>query len=1011
LGEKVGAVLVLGGGIAGIQASLDLADCGFKVFLVDESTSIGGTMAQLDKTFPTNDCSMCILAPKLVGAGRNPNIELITNSELKQVRGKAGNFEVEIRKHPRFVDEDKCNGCGICAQNCPVEAPNEFDVNIGIRKAIYVPFPQAVPLKYSIDYEHCIKCGLCERLCRVDAIDLDQKEELIKIQVGSIILAPGFEEFDPRLKSEYGYGRYTNVVTSIEFERILSASGPFGGKIVRPYDGKIPKKIAFVQCVGSRDAKVGNNYCSAACCMYSIKEAVIAREHNPNIQCTIFYMDIRSYGKDFELYYNRAKEEHNIEFIRSRVASLSAFPDSGEVKVKYVVNENPVEEEFDLVVLAVGMQPPKKGKELAKILRVQLNEYGFCDTSEFAPFETSKAGIFVCGAFAGPKDIPESVSQASGAAIKATKIIASEKWKLTKTKEYPPQRDVSKEEKRIGVFICHCGINIGGVVNVLEVTDYAKTLPNVVHAEHNLYTCSEAGLTALKKAIKEHDLNRVVVASCTPRTHEPLFRSACEEVGVNKYLFEMANIREQCSWVHMHEKAKATAKAKDIVRMAISKARLAISMANQGFKVYLVERDQKLGGTVRQLYKIYPTLVDSSEVLNPLIHEVRNNKNIELLTSTILKDVLGYVGNFNVTLSNHSGDREINVGTIIVACGALNYKPPKGLYQYGVYDKVITQEELDGILRKGKLEKPERIVMIQCVGARKGEIRPSSLLAFPKSNTAELLRKIFKARKEEGWPYCSRICCMNAIKNAILLKKSSPFTDVVILFGDLRVYKEYEDLYKTARDLEVRFIRHFEEIPPEITQISGDKLQVLACDSLSGLEVKFKADMVVLSTPLRPRRSEVLIAKMLKVPIGSDGFLMEAHLKLRPVDTNVDGVFIAGAVSGPKDIPESIISAEAAAARASILMGNQKVRAEAITAYASDDLCIGCGLCEEICPYGAPIIVEGKSNIREIICRGCGICAAECPMQAINMRHFENNQILSQIKSLLFLENSKGGIV
>jgi len=328
-----------------------------------------------------------------------------------------------------------------------------------------------------------------------------------------------------------------------------------------------------------------------------------------------------------------------------------------------------------------------------------------------------------------------------------------------------------------------------------------------------------------------------------------------------------------------------------------------------------------------------------------------------------------------------------------------------------LFNLKITQEELDGILRKGKLEKPERIVMIQCVGARKGEIRPSSLLAFPKSNTAELLRKIFKARKEEGWPYCSRICCMNAIKNAILLKKSSPFTDVVILFGDLRVYKEYEDLYKTARDLEVRFIRHFEEIPPEITQISGDKLQVLACDSLSGLEVKFKADMVVLSTPLRPRRSEVLIAKMLKVPIGSDGFLMEAHLKLRPVDTNVDGVFIAGAVSGPKDIPESIISAEAAAARASILMGNQKVRAEAITAYASDDLCIGCGLCEEICPYGAPIIVEGKSNIREIICRGCGICAAECPMQAINMRHFENNQILSQIKSLLFLENSKGGIV
>lgn len=590
------------------------------------------------------------------------------------------------------------------------------------------------------------------------------------------------------------------------------------------------------------------------------------------------------------------------------------------------------------------------------------------------------------------------------------------------------------EEPRIGVFICHCGVNIGGVVNVPEVTEYAKTLPHVTYAEHNLYTCSEAGLTAIKKAIKEYNLNRVVVASCTPRTHEPLFRATCKEADLNPYLFEMANIREHCSWVHPHEPEKATEKTKDIIRMAIAKAAMlepqtepevevkdvslvigagvagmtaALSMANQGFKVYLIEKEKEPGGIARRLHKLYPTLADSSEVVDPLIKAVNSHKNIELMTSTTLKDVSGYVGNFNVVLTGPSDDKEINVGTIIVACGAVNYRPPQGLYQYKVYDRVVTQEELEGILYGGTLGKPERIVMIQCVGARKGEIRPSALESFPKSDTAELLRRILKARKEEGWPYCSRICCMNAIKNAMLVKERSPKTDVVVLFGDLRVYKEYEDSYRRARDLEVRFIRRIEEAAPEITQTPEGKLQVMAYDAMSGLEVKLLADWVVLSTPLRPRKGEVTLARMLKIPIGTDGFLMEAHLKLRPVDTNVDGIFIAGTVSGPKDVPESIISGKAAAARASILMGNRKVRTDAITAVVDENLCIGCGLCEEICPYGAPKIEEGKSKVREILCRGCGSCAAECPRQAITMRHFRDQQILAQAKALLIPEGLK----
>jgi heterodisulfide reductase subunit A len=586
----------------------------------------------------------------------------------------------------------------------------------------------------------------------------------------------------------------------------------------------------------------------------------------------------------------------------------------------------------------------------------------------------------------------------------------------------------------VGVFICSCGTNIGGVVNVPEVTEYAKTIPHVVHTEHNMYTCSEAGLATIKESIKHHNLNRVVVASCTPRTHEPLFRAACNEAGLNSYLFEMANIREHDSWVHPHEPQKATQKAKDIVRMAVAKAVLlepqtepevevkgsslvvgagvagmtaALSMASQGFKVYLVEKEKEPGGMAQTLFKLYPTLADASEVVEPLIEGVKSHKNIELATSTTLKEVSGYVGNFNAVLTGPEGDRELDVGTIIVAPGSSNYTPPKGLYEYGLNNHIITQRELDEKLRKGEIGEPERIVMIQCVGARKGEIRPSELEAFPKSDTAELLRKILKARKEEGWPYCSRICCMNAIKNAILIKEKSPKTDIVVLFGDLRVYKEYEDFYRRARDLEVRFIRHIEEARPEISQTPEGKLQVMAYDALSGMEVTFPADWAVLSTPLIPSKDEIMLARMLKIPIATDGFLMEAHLKLRPVDTNVDGVFIAGTVSGPKDVSESIISGEAAAARASILMGNGKVKTDAITAVVDEDLCIGCGLCEEICPYGAPKIEEGKSKIREILCRGCGSCAAECPKRAITMRHYSDNQILAQVKALLISESSK----
>ena len=991
--EKVGAVLVVGGGVAGIQASLDLADSGFKVYLLDESTSIGGTMAQLDKTFPTNDCSMCILAPKLVTAGRHPNIQLITHSELEKVKGKAGNFQITILKHPRLVNVEKCTGCGLCAQNCPTEVPNEFDQNMSMRKAIYVPFPQAVPLKYAIDVENCIKCRLCERICPAKAVDFDQQPETVKINVGSIILAPGFEEFDCHLKTEYGYGRFLNVVSSIEFERMMNASGPFGGKIVRPFDGKIPRKIAFIQCVGSRDAQLGNNYCSAACCMYAIKEAVIVKEHSSNpLDCTIFYMDMRCYGKEFDAYYERAQGEWGIEFVRSRVASVTEDPSTGNLFLHYVEIEEPKEEEFDMVVLSVGMQPPKNVEKLAENLGIKLNKYRFCQTDTFSPLETSKPGIFVCGAFGGPKDIPESVAQASGAASKAMCIIATERGKLIAEKEFPPERDVSQEEPRIGVFVCRCGINIGSVVNVPKVVDYAKTLPNVVYAEENLYTCSQDAQKLVAEKIRQHNLNRVVVASCTPRTHEPLFRETVQEAGLNPYLFEMANIRDQCSWVHMHEHEKATEKAKDLVASMVAKARLlkplkkptievtpvglvigggiagmtaALELAKQGFEVHLVEKKKELGGHLLTMHYLFEKDDNPQEKLQAITKAVMENNKIHVYTGAEVVDVYGFVGNFKTRIKRQSGkEKEIDHGIVIVATGAVEYEPTE--YLYGKDPRIMTQHELEEQIAKGEF-KAKTVVMIQCVGAR-----------------------------NEERPNCSRICCGQAMKNALKIKEVSPKTEVYVLYKDIRTYGFKEDYYREAATKGVLFVNYDDERKPRVVDEDG-KLKVTFWEPVIKEEVEIGPDVVVLSAATLPNPDNKRIAEMLKVPLTKDGFFLEAHMKLRPVDFATDGVFLCGMAHWPKFIDESISQACAAAARAATILSKKTLDAEGTVSHIDEDLCIGCGVCISICPYKAIAKDEnGLAKVNEVLCKGCGTCAASCPERAIMMRQFTDEQLIAQ---------------
>ena len=1000
-GKKVGAVLVVGGGVAGIQASLDLADSGFKVYLIDQSPSIGGVMAQLDKTFPTNDCSMCILSPKLVATGRHPNITILTNSEVAGLEGEAGSFEVKLRRKSRYILEDKCTGCGDCAQKCPIVILDSFNERLANRSAVYVKYPQAVPLKYMIDREKCIGCGTCQEICKAHAIQYDQDDSEVKLKVGSIILAPGFESFDARLKTEYGYGRFSNVVTSIEFERILSASGPYGGLVLRPSDGEIPKKIAFIQCVGSRDFQLGNNYCSAACCMYGMKEAVIAKEHTPSkLDAKIFFMDMRSYGKEFDAYYERAQGEWGIQFVRSRVAGVTEDPKTGNLLVHYVEDETPKTEEFDMVILSTGMQPPKNAEKLAKSMGIKLNKYNFCETEAFSPMETSKPGILVCGAFSAPKDIPESVAQASGAAAKAMSIIASERGTQITVKEYPPERDVSQEEPRIGVFVCHCGINIGGVVNVPEVVGYAKTLPHVVYAEANLYTCSQDTQKLIRDKIVQNKLNRVIVASCTPRTHESLFKETVQESGLNPYLFEMTNIRDQCSWVHMHEPKEATEKAKDLVRSVVAKAQLlkslekplinvipvclvlgggvsgmtaACELAEQGFEVHLVEREKDLGGHLRTIRYLLGNGDDPKAKLDALVRAVQKTGKIHVYLGAEVVDIYGFVGNFKSKIRQQDGkEKEIEHGTVIVATGATEYRPTE--YLYGKDERVVTQHELEEKLADGKF-KGKSVVMIQCVGAR-----------------------------NEERPNCARICCGQAIKNALKIKEVAPESEVYVLYKDMRAYGFKEDYYREAATKGVLFVNYDDERPPQVVNCNG-QLRVTFWEPVIGERFEVEPDLLVLSAATVPNPDNKHVAEMLKVPLTKDGFFLEAHMKLRPVDFATEGVFLCGMAHSPKYIDESIAQACAAAARAATILSKKTIEMEGIIANVSEDLCSGCRICEYLCPYLAVEMKdkEGKAiaHVVEALCKGCGACGAACPTKAITMGHFTTDEVLAQIEAAL----------
>jgi heterodisulfide reductase subunit A len=999
--------MVVGGGISGIQASLDLATAGFRVYLVEKSPAIGGKMAQLDKTFPTNDRSMCIESPKFIECDRHPNIEILTYTEVDSVEGEAGDFTVNLTKKPRYVIESKCTGCTVCVEYCPVQVPDPFNQDLSSNKAIHIYFSQAVPLVTYVD-KNCLnlkdkKCTICQGVCKHAAIDFNQVAEKMAIKVGAIVLSPGYETFDPKLRGDYGYGKMANVVTSLDFERLLCATGPHEGEILRPSDIKHPHKIAWIHCVGSREViPGGNSYCSAVCCSYIQKQVILAKDHDADTEATIFHNDIRSFGKDFERFYQRAENLPGVRFIRSYVSIGKEIPETKNVTIRYATDQDGVkEEEFDLVVLGVGLTPPADVQNLAGKFGIQLNSYGFCKTGPDNPMETARPGIYASGAFLGPMDIPESVVTASGAGALCGHLLDYRRGKLSRERIYPQERDVSEEEPKVGVFVCHCGANIGRVVDVPSVVEYSSALDNVVHAEEGLFVCSTDAAEHISKTIQEKGLNRVVVAACTPRTHEPLFRDTLREGGINQYFFDMANIREHCSWVHSKQKEEATKKAKDIVRMSVARTThlepleefdlpvnktglvvggglagmtCALALANQGFEVHLIEKERELGGMAR---KIHYTLegLDVQAFLKDLIGKVYRHPQVHVSHDATITDVSGYVGNFTTTVKSEGSVKEIRHGAAILATGAEEYTPAE--YLYGKDDRVMTQVELEERIIQGeeKVAGSKSLVMIQCVGCR-----------------------------QEDRNYCARICCSMAIKNALKLKEINPEMEVTILFRDMRTYGFAEDYYREAAEKDVKFIRWEPDNRPQVEPATAEGnpvLRITAPDPILGEMLALDTDLVVLSAAVVPAAGSRDIARMFKAPLSPDGFFQEAHVKLRPVDFAAEGVYVCGTAHYPKPIPESIGQAFGAAGRAVTLLSQDSVTASGAVCEVKEDDCVSCGACIAACAYGAIDFRETpkgkKAYVNPILCTGDGLCNAKCPTNAIMLKHYTDDEVFCQI--------------
>ena len=984
--QPAASVLVVGGGIGGMRSAIDLAEAGLKVYLIERDAGLGGRVAQLGYMFPTHDCVLCrgtsdhgygctrpAISPAFQDHNRHPNIEIMTRTQMKSASGQAGDFTITLLREPRYVDPSLCTNCSLCAVICPERLPSEFQESLVTRNAVHKSAPRALPDTYYIDKgDYCENCYLCVDVCPTKAINLDDQPWEETIQVGAIILAMGYTLTDPYELAEYGYGRYLNVVHSMQYERYVSRSGPTEGLLLRPSDNAPPKKIAWLQCIGSRDQK--HPYCSSICCMYATKEAVLAKERLEDVHCQIFIMDERAFNKEYNAYFYRSTEQYGVEYTRCRISGIQEDPKTKDLIVQYPdphAGGAIREERFNMVVLSVGVQPPRGAQVISRQLGFDLNEYGFCQTDKFNPLETSQPGIYVCGAFSSPKEIAETIIDSAGAAGDVMRLFQNQLGCSTSTREYPfltdavfpAEKDLQGKPARIGVFSCRCYPTMDGIIDIEQVLGRSSEFPHVVHTEEIGYGCFPEGLAKIKDAIETHDLNRVVVAACSHRTHESLFQKTVREAGLNAYLMEMVNLRGFAAWVHPHQPEQATRKGLEMIRIGVGRAinlepiykdsipphrralvlgggvtgmTAALSIADSGFDVVLIERDETLGGNLQKVHFLIEG-DNPNKLLRDLVNRIIAHEHISVMTRTELIEHQGHVGAYHAVVEHHDGSRsEISHGVTIVATGGQESRVQH--YLLGEHPAVVTQMELEDKLahQLDEIANLKNVVMIQCV-------KP----------------------KEETYEYCSRICCISTIKNAIRIKTINPKCQVTILYKDIITYGFREQYYTKARERGVVFVRYSDEHPPRVDQMNGG-IEVRMKEQMLDRELILKPDLLALSTSIQPSSGTIQLAELLKVPISNEGFFLEAHLKMRPMDFMEEGIFICGIAHYPKFIEESISQALAAAGRATTILSKKPFHFGGTIAVVDPEQCVGCLTCKRTCPFEIPRVVAQYTGVGEL---------------------------------------------
>jgi heterodisulfide reductase subunit A len=1017
-----GAVMVVGGGIGGMRAALDLAEAGIKVYLVEKDPGLGGRVAQLGYMFPTHDCVLCrgtsdhgygctrpAISPAFIETNQHPNLQVMTRSEILDADGQAGDFTVRIRHNPRYVIVDRCTNCGLCAAVCPRRLPNEMQESLVTRNAIHKSAPRALPNAYYVDKgDDCLDCRRCEEVCPTNAVNLDETAWEEDIKVSAIILALGYQLSNASVLEEYGYGRFANVVHSMQYERYVSRSGPTEGMVLRPSDNKAPKRVAWLQCIGSRDQE--HPYCSSICCMYATKEAVLTKQRlGGNAHCQIFMMDERAFNKEYNAYFHQSTALYGVEYTRCRISDLKEDTQTKDLIIQYLDSAGKLQESrFDMVVLSVGVLPPSGAQELSQKLGFDLNEYGFCETDKFNPLETSKPGIYVCGAFSTPKEIAETIIDAAGAAGDVMRLFneqlgnlpSSREFPFLSTGNFPPEVDIQNQDPRVGVFVCRCHPSIDATIDVDRVVTRAKSYSNVVYSEDVGYGCFPEGIEKIKAAISNHNLNRVVVAGCSHRTHESLFQRIVRETGLNPYLMEMTNIREFCAWVHPDQPEMATHKAMEMIRIATERANYlqpvyksainpekraliigggiagmsaALAIADAGIEVALVERSEALGGNLHNINYVVEGY-NPQRLLRDLVNRVVADNRIRVYPRTEVISHTGHIGAYQAILRRSDGFEEtINHGVTIVAIGGRESRGTK--YLQGQHPKVITQLDLEDTIahRLDEITKLKEVVMIQCVRA-----------------------------EGVGQDYCSRICCTNTIKNAMRIKVANPGCRVIVLYKDIITYGFREQYYTEARRRGVLFVRYDDEHEPVTESLNGD-VRVTLQEPMLGRTLAFQPDLIVLSTAVVPAKGAEELSKVLKVPLSNEGFFLEAHIKMRPMDFMEEGIFICGMAHYPKFIEESISHALATAARAITILSKEPLHVGGTVAVVDQDKCVGCLTCARTCPFQIPVIDEsrigtgaivGAAYIDPTLCHGCGTCTAECPALAIQLVNYTDQQVM-----------------